>query len=266
MRRFWAFLICVVALGWCSGLAQGFEEPMVLERQTIFETVDAAGETVRFECVCDTAGSYFAESNGFSGDFVLLRNGVPVPFINTDIDIDEGEVDASEEEEEAEVNEETEEEDDNDNGIGESWLFDESRWSLVTPMYYFPSPDGRFLFVTHKPSLAGSCDILFKIHLYRIDCATGEVAWLTNCGGLALEDDGFRVLRQVEWLNPDACCAEARFSACEGYYDYAGERVRRGPVELLEAFVDRYDLWYGDDIGENEAFARLITGQSIASF
>ena len=171
-----------------------------------------------------------------------------------------------------EDDEETGEDSEADNQVGADesdygvLAMDESKWASIIPIYYFASPDGRYLFVTHKPSIAGSCDRLFKIHVYRIDCATGEVTWLINCGGIRLVDDGFCVLRQVDVLNPEESCAEARYTACEVFYDWNGERVSRGATQLLEAFVDSYDLWYGEDIGDDEACSRLISGESIASF
>lgn len=263
MRCFICFLVFVAALGCGLGMAQEAGEAEIPVRQTIFETCGGSGEVVRFECVLDTADVYFDELGGFG--YVLLRNGEPLAFINMAIYGEEGEdVDDDEEEtgEDSEADDQVETDDD-DYGV---WALDESKWSPITPIYYFASPDSRYLYVTHKPSLAGSCDRLFKIHLYRIDCFTGEVTWLVNCGGLRLVDDGFCVLRQVDVLNPDASCAEARYTACEVFYDWSGERVRRDPVQLLEEFVDSYDLWYGEDIGDDEACSRFIHGESIATF
>lgn len=256
MRRFCVLLGVVMAVVF-SALAQETGEVVAPVRETIFETQGAEGEVVRFECAPVMDDGYY--------EFVLLRNGEPLAFVNMAIYGEEGE-DVDEDDEE--TGEDTEDDDqvETDEGDYEVWAMDESKWSSIIPIYYFASPDGRYLFVSHKPSLAGSCDRLFKIHLYRIDCATGEVTWLINCGGMRLVDNGFCVVRQVDVLNPEASCAEALYTACEVFYDWSGERVRRGPVQLLEVLADNYDLWYGEDIGDDEACSRLIPGQSVATF
>ncbi len=113
------------------------------------------------------------------------------------------------------------------NEDGNEWRMDESD---IFWMAYFHSPDGKWLFVVLRPSIAGSCDLFYKLHLYRIDIETLEVKWIVNCGALKVTHDGIDTAQQVEWLNPDQSCAQARFTARHVYYDYAGCRVGESKV------------------------------------
>lgn len=100
----------------------------------------------------------------------------------------------------------------------------------IFEMAYFLSPDKKQLFVALKPSIAGSCDIFYKVHIYRIDIETQNVQWITNCGAVKVTKNGFDTAEQVKWLNPEASCAEAKFTARHVYYDYNGNIVRKGKV------------------------------------
>ena len=121
--------------------------------------------------------------------------------------------------------------------------------SDVFRMAYFKSPDRKWLFVMLRPSIAGSCDIFYKLHLYRIDLETYQVDFLFNCGAFQLTDDGFMAAHQVECINEDeyTCCADMRFSAQLIYYDFNGEEIKRGKVmednEILSEFSEESQLY-----------------------
>ena len=104
--------------------------------------------------------------------------------------------------------------------------------SDVFRMGYFQSPDYRWLYVILKPSIAGSCDIFYKVHVYRIDMESYKVDFLFNCGAFQLYKDGFMAAHQVECVNEDeyTCCADMRFTAQLVYYDFNGKEIKRGKV------------------------------------
>ena len=102
--------------------------------------------------------------------------------------------------------------------------------SDIYEMAYFRSPDDKQLFVALKPSMAGSCDIFYKIHIYRIDIKSLDVQWITNCGAVKISGERFETAEQVERLNPESSCAEARFTAHHIYYDYKGKKVGESKV------------------------------------
>ena len=127
--------------------------------------------------------------------------------------------------------------------------------SDVFRMAYFKSPDRKWLYVMLRPSIAGSCDIFFKLHLYRIDLETYQVDFLFNCGAFQLTKDGFMAAYQVECINEDeyTCCADMRYSAQIIYYDFNGKEIKRGKVmkdeEIFSKFGDEsqlYDIEYID--------------------
>ena len=127
--------------------------------------------------------------------------------------------------------------------------------SDVFRMAYFKSPDRKWLYVMLRPSIAGSCDIFYKLHLYRIDLETYQVDFLFNCGAFQLTEDGFMAAHQVECVNEDEnpCCADMRFTAQLVYYDFNGKEIKRGKVmkdeEIFSKFSDEsqlYDIEYID--------------------
>ena len=120
-------------------------------------------------------------------------------------------------------------------------------------MRYFYSPDGANMFVVVQHSFAGSCDIFYKQHLYCLDLATGKARWVTNCGGVYVASDCFMVAEEIERLNPDSSCADARFMARNVYYDYSGNIIYRGGPKLDS------ELWqeYGDPAIEPFTFEQL---------
>ena len=127
--------------------------------------------------------------------------------------------------------------------------------SDVFRMAYFISPDRKWLYVVLKPSIAGSCDIFYKLHIYRIDLETYQVDFLFNCGAFQLTEDGFMAAHQVECINEDEnpCCADMRFTAQIIYYDFNGKEIKRGKVmkdeEIFSKFGDEsqlYDIEYID--------------------
>lgn len=109
--------------------------------------------------------------------------------------------------------------------LSEPW--DESD---IYEMAFFRSPDDKHLFVALKPSIAGSCDIFYKIHIYRIDIESLDVQWITNCGAVKILGERFETAEQVDRLNPESSCAEARFTARHVYYDYNGKKVGESKV------------------------------------
>lgn len=118
--------------------------------------------------------------------------------------------------------------------------------SEICRMAYFCSPDDRWLYVMLNPSIAGSCDIFYKIRLYRIDLESSQVKFLFNRGAVKLTKDGFVVAEQVEWVNEDEnpCCADAIFTAQLVYYDFNGNETKRGEVkngeDIFEYFISDY--------------------------
>lgn len=184
------------------------------ERITILKTHSANGKKVKFEISNDTT----LRSDIYNDDcYVLLYNGKLVEFINKD-EMEDGRI----------------------------WDFDESVFARAYPMYYFQAPGNRYLYVTLKPSMAGSCGIFYNIHVYRIDCNTGKATWITNCGGIEVDANGFHVAEQEEWLNPDKCCAEARFTARTVYYSFNGKPVRRSAVMKDHTIAKKYGVYYTD--------------------
>lgn len=126
-------------------------------------------------------------------------------------------------------------------------LYDEpTNESEICRMAYFRSPDDRWLYVMLNPSIAGSCDIFYKIRVYRIDMESSQVKFLFNRGAVKLTKEGFVVAQQVEWVNEDEnpCCADAIFTAQLVYYDFNGNESKRGEVkdggDIFEYFVTDY--------------------------
>lgn len=203
----------------------------------VFATSGANGVPIKFVVYLDTAKVYYDNGEGEDWGYVLTRNGKAVEFVNKDVDEN-----------------------------GDSWEMNETVFSSLTPMYYFPSPDGKYLYVTLKPSTAGSCDIFYKIHVYQIECSTGEVKWITNCGGIKLTDNGFQVASQVACLNPEASCAEQRFTARNVYYSYSGKIVKRGKMQRDTDIRKQYPAYYGDDFSpEGMLCKKLMPGETIAT-
>ena len=141
-----------------------------------------------------------------SGAFKLCCNGVPCQFLNDSL-----------------------------------WDDDPVDESDIFRMSYFRSPGDRWLYVALNPSIAGSCDIFTKIRFYQIDLWNQRVKFLFNCGAVKLTHDGFMIARQVRWLNPDASCAEARFTAQQVYYDFDAHQLRCGPEQSEDEVWKAYD-------------------------
>ena len=123
--------------------------------------------------------------------------------------------------------------------------------SDIFRMAYFKSPDHRSMYVMLKPSIAGSCDIFYKVHVYRIDLETSKVDFLFNCGALKLTEEGFMVANQVACVNEDEnpCCADMRFTAQLVYFDFNGKEIKRGKVMKDN---DIFDYFISDDQPEDD--------------
>lgn len=130
--------------------------------------------------------------------------------------------------------------------------------SDVFRMAYFKSPDHRWLYVMLKPSIPGSCDIFYKVHVYRIDLETNKVDLLFNCGALQLTEDGFMAAHQVECVNEDEnpSCADMRFTARLVYYDFDGKEIKRGKVMKDSEIFDNFS---SDSLLDDISFIELTT-------